>query len=237
MAMKDPILAGHSGATLKKVGKTVEKRSPYLANCKDLKRRGQFLIDLSKKFSHMPKILEVKDGVMTYEFVEGEPGFEKADMDQLGKIVRELHTLKLKNTPQKETGLAWLYQLAKENLSREGLSVDLDSVLSSLKSTEKSIVHGEIADLLVDAKGNITILDWDEAGLGSKYHDIGMVYFKCFEQRNGEKDFQTFFTAYDNAALDMNTIAKAGGLIALAYAGFGNRDFRMKFGMDVLNRT
>lgn len=227
------MLEGHSGSKLKKQGSIIEKQSSYLANAVDAEERGRFLIELSEKFPSAPKIIAVNADVIRYEYVTGEPGFEKADLTEFGKIVRSLHELQIE-APEKETGLQWLKDLAATNLQSANAKLDLSVILSGLEDDKQTIVHGEITDVLVDETGKITILDWDEAGRGSKYQDIGYIYFKCQEQRNGDEDFGKFLASYDDPTLEHTKILQAAGLIAVAYSRWANKDFRLELGLKLL---
>lgn len=228
------MLIGHSGSKLNLKDGLVEKLSTYLDRCKDSETRGLFLLTLSRQFSHAPQIVQIKAATITYKFIDGEADFKKADLGTLGRILRELHTVEIAGSPQKETGIDWLKGLATNNLRDKKVSFDISDVAELFATDDKVIVHGEPTDLVVDKQGEITILDWDEAGLGSKYQDLGYVYFKCHEQRNGDDDFQKFLTGYDDGKLDDKKIMRAAGLIAIAYSHWANTEFRMKFGTALL---
>jgi|CXWL01.1.fsa_nt_gi RIO-like serine/threonine protein kinase len=235
--MPENNLEGHSGSKLEKRGRFIEKRSTYLANCENPENRGRFLIELSKKFSHMPKIIEVRGDLIVYEYVDGEPGFERANLRSFGKIVCELHELKMEIVPEIDTGVHWLHELADNNLRAEGIVLGLNTIVAELSADKKVIVHCEITDVVVNKAGKITIVDWDEAGLGTKYQDLGMIYFHCFEKRDGEKDWDEFLEGYDDASLNRERVLSAAGLIAIAYSRWGNKDFRLKFGRSLLRNN
>ncbi len=227
------MLKGHSGSNLEKHGNIVEKDSSYLANCSDRKARAEFMIKLTSTFQHAPKILEVNGSTIKYEFVTGEPGFEKVNLKELGKVTRELHSLKIPG-PEKETGIQWLKGLADNNLAMHNVELDLTDLVAELSDEPKVIVHGEIADLIIGPNTEVTILDWDEAGLGSRYQDIGYIYFKCQELRNGNEDFEKFIEGYNDVYLDQDKIRRVAGLIAIAYSHWANSEYRFKLGLSLL---
>lgn len=229
------MLEGHSGSQLNKHGNMVIKESSYLANCSDREVREKFLVELPVHFQHAPKILEIEGNTIKYEFVPGVASFEKADLRELGKILRELHSLKLA-APKKETGVDWLKQMAEINLIKYGLNLNVASLVAQSRDDQEVIIHGEPADLVVGEDGEITILDWDEAGLGHRYQDIGYILFKCHELRGGETDFKLFLAGYNDNQLDVNKIRAATALITLTYAHWANTDFRIQLGMQLVSR-
>ena len=227
------MLKGHSGSKLKKQWKVVEKKSSYLVTCEDLEDRSCFLAKLSQSLPFMPKIFEIKNWIIKYKYIEGSPDFEKINLIEFGKIVKKLHSLKI-DAPKKDTGIYWLKEIAETNIQNEGLHVDLDKIISELESDTEVIVHWEITDLIVNKNDEIFILDWDEAGLGSKYQDLGYVYFKCKEQRNWDSDIREFLIGYNDKEIRENRILKTAWLISIAYSRWANKDFRLKFWLYII---
>lgn len=228
------MLEGHSGSQLNRVGNIVTKESSYLANCADSQARKQFLIAFGACFQYAPKVLEIHENTIKYEFIEGKPSFEEVDLKELGVIIRTLHSLKMA-APKKETNLDWLKKMAEKNLAHHNIQLDLDSLIAEISTEAEVIVHGEPADLIIGINGKITILDWDEAGMGSRYQDIGYILFKCRELRRGEIDFKEFLVGYNDADVDPKKMKKTAGLIALAYSHWANTDFRLKLGLQLVN--
>jgi aminoglycoside phosphotransferase len=180
----------------------------------------------------MPHTQLLEDGTLEMNYIPGQEGTQGIDFSRFGQIVRQLHELDIL-APPKDTGIHWLFDMARANLSDN----TLDPILSQLvaRLPDDAVVHGEIAQVIATPDGNLFIIDWDECGLGSKYHDLGFVYYTLALDGRVDECYAPFLDGYGAAGLDSALIPQVAGLIATAYAGFGDRERRLHIGRDLLH--
>jgi hypothetical protein len=218
---------GYSGSNLQLQNGVVRKRSSYLRGRPDYPARQRFFQVLSAAFPHMPDTRLLDDGILEMAYIPGQEGTQGIDFRRFGQIVRQLHELDIP-APPKDTGIHWLSDLARSNLADDTLSPILSQLVARLP--DDAVVHGEITQVIADPKGNLYIIDWDECGLGSKYHDLGFVYYTLTLDGRVDECFAPFLDGYGASGLDTSLIPQVAGLIALAYAGFADREHRLHIG-------
>ena len=229
-------LSGHSGSKLVLHKGWVRKRSSYLVRCSetDYRLRAAFLLSLNAHFPHMPRINFLDHREMAIKFISGWEGIEGLDLPKFGRVVKELHNLEITGPP-KDTGIDWLLALADGNLTRVGEKLD-ESILRLFgEFTEETVVHGEITQVITKPDGSLYILDWDECGMGSRYQDLGFVYYQLLERGLGMELFQDFMDGYADESADIDLVKKTAGMISLAYAHFYDFDKRLALGRKLLN--
>jgi len=229
-------LSGHSGSKLDLRGGWVWKHSSYLARCseKDYRLRVTFLLSLNDLFPHMPRLNFLDHREMAIKFIAGWEGIEGLDFSRFGRVVRKLHSLEITGPP-KDTGIDWLLTLADENLSRVGGKLDEPTLKLFDAFAEETVVHGEITQVITRPDGSLYILDWDECGMGSRYQDLGFVYYQLLDYGLGLDLFQDFMDGYADESVDGSLVQATAGLIALAYARFYDFERRIALGRRLLH--
>ena len=227
-------LTGHSGSDLHLQDGWVRKRSAYLERCSDddYVSRAAFLLQLQPNYPHMPRIKFLDDREMAIEFIPGREGLDGLDLPKFGQAVRILHNLQITG-PLKDTGIDWLLEFATENLNQVGGKLNQQKLKLFQDFPKDTVVHGEITQVITRLDGEIYILDWEECGMGSRYQDLGFVYYQCLIQGLGEQSFQAFMSGYgDEPRIDL--VKMTAGLIALAYARFFDFEKRLTLGCKLL---
>jgi aminoglycoside phosphotransferase len=100
--------------------------------------------------------------------------------------------------------------------------------------SDDAVIHGEITQLITTPDGALYIIDWDECGLGSRYQDLGFVYYALLERELGFEPFQAFMDGYGENKVEFSLVKDTAGLIALAYAGFYDFERRLELGRKLL---
>jgi len=226
------LLGGYSGSNLELEDGIVRKVSSYLRDCPDYPARQRFFQALNAAFPYMPHTQPLDGGILEMTYIPGQEGIQGIDFHTFGRIVRQLHELDIP-APPKDTGIYWLLELAQANLADDTLFPALSRLVAKLP--DDSIVHGEITQVITDPDGNLFIIDWDECGLGSKYQDLGFVYYALTLDNRVDECFPPFLDGYGTADLDTSLIPQTAGLIAPAYAGFSDREHRLRIGRSLLH--
>jgi hypothetical protein len=229
-------LGGYSGSSVQRIDGIVRKQSTYLRRCPDYAERREFLNALSAAFPSIPNLRLFDEGLMEMDFIEGREGIEEIDFQQYGGLVRELHTIEIP-APAKDTGLDWLVDLAVANLGQSEWQAGIELVRPFRGLPADAIVHGEITQVITDATGRLYLIDWDECGWGSKYQDLGFVYYQLKLANRVDECFAAFIDGYGQAGLELSLIPKVAGLIALAYAGFYDFERRIRIGQTLLSSS
>jgi hypothetical protein len=192
-----------------------------------------FLLSLNVNFSHMPRLNFLDDRTMEIEYIHGKEGLEGVDYRKFGEIVNKLHNLKIIG-PRKDTGLYWLVSLAEESMKRVGMDLEKRLLERFRIISDDAVIHGEITQLITTPDGALYIIDWDECGLGSRYQDLGFVYYALLERELGFEPFQAFMDGYGENKVEFSLVKDTAGLIALAYAGFYDFERRLELGRKLL---
>jgi len=229
-------LSGHSGSKLDLHDGWVWKRSSILTRCseKDYQFRAAFLLSLNDIFPHMPRMNFLDHRVMAIKFIAGWEGIKGLDFSKFGRVVGKLHNLEITGPP-KDTGINWLLTLADENLTRVGEKLDESTLKLFDAFAEETVVHGEITQVITRPDGSLYILDWDECGMGSRYQDLGFIYYQLLECGLGLDLFQDFMNGYADESVDDSLVQATAGVIALAYARFHNFERRIALGRGLLD--
>ncbi len=126
-----------------------------------------------------------KQGYWFYvlEYIEGRNLEEKeTDERELGRLLRKLHSFSDYSRPSglKEDKTEFYGWFAEKEFKRE-----LDGILDSLPdfgALDRCFIHSDIGphNSLRTAKGDILLIDLDDAGLGSRYLDLGWPFIMQF---------------------------------------------------------
>jgi Ser/Thr protein kinase RdoA (MazF antagonist) len=145
-------------------------------------------------FEHMPRILKTKTG-RNYQNVHGQPVYileyiadsepprTKANCRRLGEIAGSLH--KVRGYPYSylfsvADVMPELYEIASTLLFGQEYE-QIVRTLPDFETLPVSLIHGEILGNCVKRPdGGIVIIDWDEAGIGTRVLDLGHPLVQAF---------------------------------------------------------
>lgn len=211
---------GYSGSTLRLIGDRVEKVSSdeVFAHSKE---RQAHLIALSRQTAVLPRIYQIKDQVILMEYVPGEEGLSRQSARAAGKALRELHGLGADYPFPCLTGLGWLIELANENLAQMGSSQRIGPEIMQEYPTD-ALIHSEPGQYIEMQDGSIVFIDIEGIGLGTRYHDLGSIYYGAIV--DGQPDtYDSFIEGYHEGAdpIDLSRVKQLAGIYSFAYACFG----------------
>jgi Ser/Thr protein kinase RdoA (MazF antagonist) len=202
-----------------------------------------------KNFEHVPRILKTKTGrnyqnvhghpVYILEFIDGrEPPRTKANCRRLGEIAGSLHTIR---------GYPYSYLFSVADVMPELYEIastlpfgqEYEQIVRTLPDFEAlpdSLIHGEILGNCVERPdGGIVIIDWDEAGIGTRVLDLGHPLVQAFlsedlefEEENARAFYEGYFSRNSLDDREIDHVFDAGLFYALRYIIYGNTDKRWK---------
>jgi Ser/Thr protein kinase RdoA (MazF antagonist) len=198
-------------------------------------------------FGHVPAILKTRTGcnyqkigdhpVYILDFIAGkEPQRTRENYRRLGEITGELHAIV--GYPHKylftvADVIPELYEIAG-TLSFAQDYARIVKRLPSFQDLPVALIHGEIlGNCIQDPAGQMVIVDWDEAGSGTRVLDLGQPLLQVFLSEDLEWDqvgAGEFYEGYfSHIALDDREISRifdAGLFYALRYIIYGNTEKR-----------
>jgi len=128
----------------------------------------------------------------------------------LGVLVRQLHAAPVPTALLSATD--WTSQQllqARANLSWcDGTAAGLAELERSRPSpVPERLIHGDLAldNVLVDARGALSLIDWAGGGSGDPRHDVALVLENEPEVKLTAAALDAFFTSYGSASLDKGT--------------------------------
>jgi hypothetical protein len=177
------------------------------------------------------------------EFISGHEGITPNNAPRAGAALRLLH--EQRNYPHPcVTGLSWLLDLANRNLSLANISLVLPPRLNAEFPID-ALIHSEPVQLIEREDGSIVFIDFEGIGMGSRYQDLGHVYY-CAHKDDQPDIFNSFLEGYLTQPyfIEKDRIILLAGLISLAYAGFGlafvgraEFDHRISLGLRMFGYT
>jgi thiamine kinase-like enzyme len=226
---------GFSGSTVQLKDNLVEK----ITNDKNFissKERQKDLIALSHKIDILPRIERIAGRSIYMEYIEGQEELTEQNAPQAGKALRLLHEQHEYLHPCM-TGLDWLIQMAQENLAQHNYGYN---DFSSFKSEYPidALIHSEPSQFIAKKDRTIVFIDIEGIGMGSRYQDLGYIYFRTMKEEKAEV-FTSFMKGYQSRAIQIELvrIKRLAGLVAITYAKFAELEKRIKFGLQLLNET
>jgi hypothetical protein len=226
---------GFSGSKLQLIGNLVEKISTDDSFTSSQERRKD-LLALSHKLDILPKIDHITGKSIFMEYLVGHEGMTIDNALHAGKALRLLH----EQTDYQHlcmTGLDWLIQLANENLAQyNGRYEDFSSFKSEYPID--ALIHSEPGQFIEKEDGSIVFFDIEGMGMGSRYQDIGSLYYGAMiDEEPGI--FPAFMAGYQSTPIhiDLHRVKKLAGLFSIAYAGFAEYKKRIEFGLRLLDET
>ncbi|MEK7504834.1 MAG: phosphotransferase [Patescibacteria group bacterium] len=203
----------------------------------------QFLLE--QNFSHAPKFLLTKSGkrfaeldsrlVYLMEYVEGKkPEATVETYQKLGAMTAELHLLE--NYPHKTDfdpaiiiATNFPDNAKKPPFGEEYLKVA--ATLPNFSVFSQTLIHTDIApaNAIEKADGSLTLIDWDDAGVGSAVLDLGYPLLSQFTTEDLElrpELARAFYGAYlakrEITATEKKVLFSAGLFFALMYLIYGD---------------
>jgi hypothetical protein len=226
---------GYSGSTVRREGNFVVKVSSdqdFLQN----KERQADLIALSQKTSLLPRIAHIRGEAITMEYVEGQEELTLQNASRAGAALRMLH--ELPGYPHEcFTGVDWLIELANESLAKAGLSSRIDAHLAA-EYPNDALIHSEPAQFVEKQDGSIIFIDFEGIGMGSRYQDLGFVYYVATKDEEPEI-YARFIEGYQSTPIpiELRRVKKMAGIISLAYAGFAEFEKRVQLGLSLISEV
>lgn len=194
-------------------------------------------------YGHVPALLKTRAGrnyqaigdhpVYILEYIEGaEPARTPENCRRLGEITAALHTVK--GYPHSylftvADVLPELYDIA-ETLSFGQEYARLVRALPDFEDLPDALIHGEIlGNCVQEPGGRIVIIDWDEAGIGTRVLDPGSPLFTAFlsedldwEEECARAYYEGYFSRVQLEKGEIDRIYDAGLFYALRYIIYGN---------------
>jgi Ser/Thr protein kinase RdoA (MazF antagonist) len=194
-------------------------------------------------FGHAPAILPTRTGrnfakigdhpVILLEFVPGqEPARTRENCRRLGQIVAALHAIE--GYPH-----SYLFSVADvipelldiaETLSFGQEYAQLVKGLPDFGDLPRALIHGEVlGNYLQDPAGRMVIVDWDEAGVGTRVLDLGDPLIQVFlsedlewDQESARGFYEGYLSRIELQNREIGHIFDAGLFCALRYIIYGN---------------
>jgi aminoglycoside phosphotransferase (APT) family kinase protein len=128
----------------------------------------------------------------------------------LGEIARRLHDARV--PPELQQPGSWLsrqIEEARKNLPWcDGTAAGLADLEGSRPAAvHETLIHGDLdlANVLIDERGELALIDWAGGGSGDPRHDIALALHTEPELELSPDALEAFFAGYGTAALDEAT--------------------------------
>lgn len=136
------------------------------------------------------------DGFRFYltEFIEGRPMAPTAENEyQLGRLVRSLHSYTDFNHP---SGLNENKQRFYEWFPEKSFKTEFNALLNSLpdfSAYDRCFIHTDLGphNTMIKPDGRLVLIDLDDAGIGSRYLDLGYAFIMRFVEHT--EDMQLYY--------------------------------------------
>lgn len=226
---------GFSGSKVQLVGNLVEKISSD-ESFTSSKQRQKDLSALSHKLDILPKIDHITGKSIFMEYVAGREEMTTDNALRAGKALRLLH----EQTDYRHlcmTGLDWLIQLANENLAQcNGRYEDFSGFKGEYPID--ALIHSEPGQFIEKEDGTIVFIDIEGIGMGSRYQDLGSIYYGTMTDEN-PGIFPAFMAGYQSTPIHIELwrVMRLAGLYSIAYARFAEYKKRVEFGLRLLDET
>lgn len=233
---------GYSGSAVQQKGKLVEKVSSDQGFI-DSQERQRDLIALAQQLPVLPRIDHIASPSIFMEYVEGKEGLTQQNTPRAGKALRLLHEQQGYPHPCL-TGLDWLIELANENLAQMNLSQRIPFEITG-EYPHDALIHSEPTQLIEKTDGTIVFIDFEGIGMGSRYQDLGFIYWRAILDDQPER-YTAFLEGYQGDAnrIELKRVKQLAGIISLAYVGFAlafagaeEAAKRLQLGMRLLEET
>jgi hypothetical protein len=167
------------------------------------------------------------------EYIDGQEGLTINNARQAGEALRHLHAQRGYPYPCM-TGLEWLIQFANENLEQQNMEFRISSEIAREYPVD-SLIHSEPVQFIEQKDGTIVFIDFEGIGMGSRYQDLGYIYYSAIKEDHPEL-FTAVLEGYQSEpfGIDIQLIKQLAGIISLAYARFAECEERIQLGLRLL---
>ncbi len=236
------MLQGYSGSTLRRQGELVEKVSSDESFTGSAERQRD-LIALSQHIPVIPRIARIAGPSIFMEYVDGQEDLTLRNAPRAGKALRLLHDQR--GYPHLcMTGIAWLIELANNNLAEWNLQPRVSTELVREYPAD-ALIHSEPTQLIEKQDGSIVLIDIEGMGMGSRYQDLGFVYWGM--TLGGQPEvYEAFIQGYQSLSVEveLRRVKQIANLISIAYVGFAlafagreEAEKRMQWGLQFFAST
>jgi hypothetical protein len=168
--------------------------------------------------------------------VEGHEGLTEHNAWRVGRALRCLHDVGDYRHPCM-TGIQWLVDLANDTLERMNEQQRVRASVIAEYPTD-ALIHSEPVQMIEKQDGSIVFIDIEGIGMGSRYHDLGFVYYVAIKQ-NAPHIYQDVLRGYqpEPGLIERTHVERLAGMIALAYAEFAEHEERTTLGLRLLSES
>ncbi len=226
---------GYSGSTVQRKGNLVEKMSSD-QNFMHSKERQRDLIALSRKIPIIPRIDHINNQTIYMEYVGEQEGLTEQNALRAGEALRILH-----DQPGYDhicmNGLNWLIEMANGNLAQMDRSERISTEIEAEYPSD-ALIHSEPNQFIEIKDGSIVFIDFEGMGMGSRYQDIGFIYYLMIKDDKPEV-YNIFMEGYQSKPIQIEImrVKRLAGIISLAYASFAEFEKRMKLGLRLFSEA
>jgi thiamine kinase-like enzyme len=232
---------GYSGSSVRRSGRLVEKVSSdeeFIQN----KNRQIDLLALSQELAILPHVDRINGQSIFMEFVDGKEGLTLQNAVQVGKALRLFHDQRGYPHPCM-TGVEWLIDMANTNLAE--MHPDLRIPVEVMDEYPVDALIFSEPQFIEKQDRSIVFVDFEGMGMGSRYHDLGHMYYRLVLEEQPEV-YPVFLQGYQSGEvfIDLRRVKKLAGIIAFAYAGFGltfvgpaEAEKRMRLGLQLYEES
>jgi aminoglycoside phosphotransferase (APT) family kinase protein len=142
--------------------------------------------------------------------IEAPPSARQAMFRGLGELVRRLHETRVPlQLQQSGSWLSMQIERARNNLPWcDGTAADLAQLERSRPAgVPETLIHGDLdlANVLIDERGELGLIDWAGGGSGDPRHDIALALDDAPELEMSRELLNAFFAGYGTAAVNEAT--------------------------------
>lgn len=185
---------------------------------------------------------------LVYQWVDGEPiskQMNKQNNQKIGALMAELHNASSRYNRNAAKLCRyddrWLgdrssvilngaksvgYSLQQLNELKHGLDTIAKYIANiGYEKTNFGIIHSDLhfSNILIDSAGNLSVIDFDEAGFGHYWLDVAVTFDEFYDYDEADTMIEQFIDGYKtlrNMEFDSTTIKMFRGLSATLYASW-----------------
>lgn len=102
-----------------------------------------------------------------------------------------------------------------------------------VESNDLALVHTEPVQVINRADGTVAFIDIEGIGMGSKYQDLGFIYYSA-AIAGSPTLFERVLSGYSSEGIDMKRVMRFAGVISVAYSTFADSTSRIDLGLQLL---
>lgn len=223
------------------------KRAGPSKNSTAVMKDAEVFVFLNEAGFPAPTLIKTVDGATYAEedtslfyllsYIDGsEPDRNVVDYAGLGELTARLHTLEGYGNETEFTAAAEVPRMIKraERFDIDPRYIELVNDLPDFSALPKCLIHTDIGaqNALKEASGQIVLIDWDDAGIGTRILDLGFPLICDFVSKDLVFDAdraRAFYSSYaKKVALtdaEKSHLFDAGMLYALSYTIFDDSGF------------